>query len=567
MLSKLVVDMTNQTVMKEPLEKEYYEWGGRGLVAQYLIKNVPPACDPLGEESHLLFCTTVFAGTKLTTANRMSVGGKSPLTGGIKESNVGGNAAALLAEHGIRMVTIKGKPKTMQLWTLHLDEQGEAWLKEANDCKGDNNYEFAHKVHHQYGSKTATVSIGCAGERMYSNASIQVSEFNSGHPSRAAARGGLGAVMGSKGLKGIIIEKPRYKHQLTYHNEKQFDETCKKLNDMVLEGSKNDPFHLIGTIATIEATGANGILPVDNFSGKFFREYKEVGANRFMENLAKRGGKNKLPCQPGCLVRCSNCYNDEQGNYLTSGFEYETIALFGPNCHISDLDAIAKMDRLCDDLGVDTIEVANTIAVCMEVGKIPWGDVEAALNLLDEMVEGTEFGRLMGQGCEAVGKKLGCQRIPVVKHQSIAGYDPRNTKGTGITYATSPMGADHTAGLTMGRAFDDCGRTAQAYASNKLQVALCFADSMMCLFAFTHIVPGIPLLSNLLADLYGGEPDFNRVAMMGVKTILTERAFNQQAGMTSEDDRLPAFFYEEKSPATGSKFDISDHELNVIFDF
>lgn len=567
MLFKLVVDMTNQTVEKEPLEKDYYEIGGRALVAQYLMKNVPPTCDPLSEENHLIFCTSVFAGTKLTTSNRMSVGGKSPLTGGIKESNVGGYVASLLAEHGIRLIVVKGKPKTKNLWTLHLDQQGEARLKKANDLIGLNNYEFASKARESHGNKIATASIGCAGERQYNNASIQVSEFNSGHPSRAAARGGLGAVMGSKGLKGLIIEKPATKYQLEYNNESGFNETCKKLNDMVIEGAKTDPFHNIGTIATIEATGANGILPVENFSGKLFPEYSEVGANKFMENLAKRGGKNKIPCQPGCMVQCSNRYHDEEGNYLTSGFEYETIALFGPNCHISDLDAIAKMDRLCDDLGVDTIEAANTIAVCMETGKIPWGDAEAALALLNEMVEGTDFGSLMGQGCEAVGKKLGCKRIPVVKHQSIAGYDPRNTKGTGITYATSPMGADHTAGLTMGRAFDDCGRAAQAYASNKLQVAMCFADSMMCLFAFTHMVPGIPLLANLLADLYGGEADFNRVAMMGVKTILTERAFNQQAGMTFEDDKLPAFFYEEKSPATGSKFDISDHELKVIFDY
>ncbi|SMP45635.1 aldehyde ferredoxin oxidoreductase C-terminal domain-containing protein [Anoxynatronum buryatiense] len=567
MLFKLVADMTDLTVKKEPLDEAYYELGGRSLIAQYLIKNVVPTCDPLGEGNHLIFCTTVFAGTKLTTSNRMSVGGKSPLTGGIKESNVGGYAASLLAEQGIRLIIIKGISKTNDLWTLHVDSKGEAWFKEANDCKGMNNYEFSEQIHGKYGSKIATVSIGCAGERLYKNASIQVSEFRSGHPSRAAARGGLGAVMGSKGLKALVIEKPDERHQLKYQNENQFNEACKTLNDLVAKGVQNDPFHNIGTIATIEATGANGILPVDNFSGKLFPEYRKVGANQFMENLSSRGGKNKIPCQPGCMVRCSNSYHDEDGKYLTSGFEYETIALFGPNCHIADLDAIARMDRLCDDLGVDTIEAANTIAVCMETGKIPWGDSKAALDLLNEMLEGTDFGNLMGQGCEAVGNHLGCKRIPVVKHQSIAGYDPRNTKGTGITYATSPMGADHTAGLTMGRAFDDCGRTAQAYASNKLQVAMCFADSMMCLFAFTHMVPGIPLLANLMAGLYGGEADFNRIATMGVKTILTERAFNQQAGMTIKDDRLPDFFYREKSPATGAKFDIDDHELNVIFDF
>ncbi|MDF2891563.1 MAG: aor3 [Clostridia bacterium] len=567
MWSKLIIDMKALTVTKEPLDAEFLELGGRALIAQYMIKNIPPQCDALGAQNHLIFCDTVFAGTKLTTAHRLSIGAKSPLTGGIKESNVGGYAASLLADQGIRLVVIKELPSNKGLWLLHIDAKGEATLKDASAFEGVNNYEFVERVHEIFGNKLATISIGSAGERQYKSSSIQVSEFGSGHPSRAAARGGLGAVMGSKGLKAIVIEKPDVKYTVEYADETKFNEVCQKLNKVIAAAAKNDPFHNIGTVATIEVTGVNGILPVDNFSGKLFPEYAEVGANKFMNNLATRGGRNKLSCQPGCVVQCSNCYNDKDGNYLTSGFEYETIALFGPNCHISDLDVIAQMDRICDDIGVDTIETANSVAVCMETGKIKWGDADAALALLKEMADGTEFGKLFGNGCEAVGKRLDCKRIPVVKHQAMAGYDPRNTIGTGITYATSPMGADHTAGLTMGRAFDDSGRTAQAYVSNKLQVAMCFADSMMCIFAFAHTVPVLPLFGELIAALYGGAPDFTRITSMGVKTLLTERAYNKMAGMTIKDDRLPDFFYNERSVATGSKFDIDDVELEVLFDF
>jgi aldehyde:ferredoxin oxidoreductase len=567
MWSKLVVDMKALTASKEPMDEEFTELGGKALIAEYLIRNVPPKCDPLGEQNHLLFCTTVFAGTKLTTAHRLSVGGKSPLTGGIKESNSGGYAASLLAEQGIKLIVVKERPAGDGLWILHLDAKGNASLEDASIYKGVNNYEFVKKIHEHFGNKLATVSIGSAGERLYKSASIQISEFNSGHPCRSAARGGMGALMGSKCLKAIVIEKPEERFNVTYADEANFNEACQKLNKMVAEGAKKDPFHNIGTISTIEVTGASGILPVDNFSGKLFPAYKEVGANKFMTNLATRGGRNKCPCQPGCVVQCSNIYNDKDGNYLTSGFEYETIAIMGPNCHIADLDVIARMDHICDDLGIDTIETGNAIAMCMDAGKIKWGDSDAAFALLKEMADGTEFGRLLGEGCEAVGKSLGCKRIPVVKHQSMAGYDPRNTKGTGITYATSPMGADHTAGLTMGRAFDDTGRAAQAYVSNKLQIAMAFADSMMCIFAFAHAVAGLPLLAQLMAALYGGEPDLSRVTTMGVKTLLTERAFNKMAGMTSEDDKLPDFFYNERSVATGSKFDIDDIELDAIFDF
>lgn len=559
--------MNNLTVSKEPFDKELEGLGGRSLIARYMINNVPPSCDPLGRENQLIVCTTVFAGTKVTTAHRLSIGGKSPLTGGIKESNSGGYAAYQLAGQGIKMIAVKDLPKEQGLWILHIDSAGNASLEDASAFRGVNNYDFVEKIHEKYGDKAATISIGAGGERLYKSASVQISEFGSGHPSRAAARGGLGALMGSKGLKAIVVENPDERYKVEYADEEKFEELCREFNKLVAEGAKMDPFHNIGTISTIEATANNGVLPVDNFSGKLFKDYREVGANKFMENLASRGGKNKLSCQPGCVVQCSNCYNDKEGNYLTSGFEYETIAIMGPNCHISDLDAIAKMDRICDNLGVDTIEAGNAVAVCMETGKINWGDAKAALSLLDEMEQGTEFGKIMGDGCEAVGKHLGCSRIPVVKHQSLPGYDPRNTKGTGITYATCPQGADHTAGLTMGRAFDDAGRSAQAYASNKLQVAICFSDSMMCLFAFSHAAANLPLLSGLMAAMYGGEPDFGKIAEMGVKTLLTERAYNRMAGMTAEDDRLPEFFYKERSAATGSKFDINDYELEVLFDF
>jgi aldehyde:ferredoxin oxidoreductase len=567
MWKKLTVDMNNLLVKKEDVEEKYRDLGGRGLIAQYMIDNVDPKCDPLGKDNQLLVCNTIFAGTNLTTAHRISVGGKSPLTGGIKESNSGGYLGYQLAGHGIKMIAVKNLPEKEGLWLLHINRKGEIELLDASEYKGLNNYEFVEKMFEKYGKDVATMSIGVGGERKYKSASIQISEFKGGHPSRAAARGGLGSLMGSKGIKGIIVEKAENRFKPDYADEEKFKELSIKFNKMVAKGAKNHPFHNIGTQSTIESTGENGILPVENFSGKLSKDYKKVGAKQFMENLASRGGSNKIACQPGCVVQCSNCYNDKYNNYLTSGFEYETIALFGPNCKIYDLDVIAKMDRICDDIGVDTIDIANGIAVCMDAGKIEWGDSEAALKLMKEMKDGTEFGKILGNGCEAVGKHLGAKRIPVVKHQALAAYDPRNTKGTGITYSTSPMGADHTAGLTMGRAFDDRGRAAQAYVSNKLQVAIAFYDSMMCLFTFSHAANNLPLLGELWAALYGGSSDFSRVAQLGVKTILTEKAFNKGAGMTLEDDKLPEFFYNEKSVATGSKFDIDDYELEVIFDF
>ena len=567
MWSKLTVDMSAAAVKRAPLDEEYLGLGGRSLIAQYMIENVEPDCDPLGDENVLIICGGVFSGTNLTTAHRLSVGAKSPLTGGIKESNAGGYAGTLLAEHGLLLITVHDLPEDEQLYFLHLKADGTAELADADEYRSFGNYAFGEAMRERYGDKIAVMSIGVAGERKYKAATIQITE-QSGHPTRVAARGGMGAVMGSKGLKAIVIEKPAEKFAVKYADEEMFRSAALEMNKLIAASAKDDPFHNFGTISTIEETGANGVLPTSNFSGQLSDDYKKVGVPVFMQNLATRGGVNKQPCQPGCVVRCSNVYNGPDGKYLTSGFEYETIALFGPNCRITDLDAIARMDRMCDDLGVDTIDVACAVGVAMECGKINWGDAGAAYGLLEEIAQGTEFGAVMGDGCHAVGEHLGSNRIPTCRKQAMSAYDPRNTKGTGITYATSPQGADHTAGITMGRAFDDCARTAQAYVSNKLQVAMCFCDSMMCLFAFAHTLPKMDLLANMLAGMYGGPVDMTRVThKMGVTTLLTERFFNEEAGFSAEDNKLPDFFYTEISEATGSVFDINQVEMDTIFDF
>ena len=568
MWSKLNVDMFTGTVKKEPMEEQFRELGGRALVVQYIVSCIPPACNPFSAENMLLICGGVYAGTNFTTAHRLSIGGKSPLTGGIKECNVGGNLGTHLAEQGLKMIAVGGKPKDNKLFLLHIKADGSAELLDAEQYRGMGNYSFVEAMQKRFGDKVAVASIGIAGERLYKAASIQVTEVGAGYPSRAAARGGIGALMGSKGLKAIVIEKPTKKFKVPYANEELFRKAASELNKIVAAAAPTTHSHNYGTVAVIEHTGASGCLPVKNFSGDLFPDYKKVGVEVFMRNLLSRGGSNKKICQTGCLVQCSNVYNDADGKYLTSALEYETIALFGPNCLISDLDAIARMDYMCDDMGLDTIDTACAVAVAMECGKINWGDAEAAIGLLEEIKQGTEFGNIMGNGCEATGLHLGCKRIPAVKHQSLGAYDPRNTKGTGITYATSPQGADHTAGITMGRAFDDTGRTAQAYASNRIQVAMCIADSMMCLFVFAIISQNFPQLLSMFVGLYGGEPDISRITVgLGAKTLLTERYFNKQAGITAEQDKLPGFFHTEMSAATGSVFDINPVELETVFDF
>jgi len=560
------VNVRTKTITQEELKEEYRLLGGRSLVSKVLTDEVDPTCDPLGAGNKLILCTTLLAGTTIPAAHRISVGAKSPLTGGIKEANSGGTTATYLARHNIKMIIFEDLPESDQWHLLKIDRDGKAELVPADEYVGLNNYALVEKLKERYGDSIAVTSIGKAGEMLYRNSTLQSIDAATGFPSRASARGGLGAVMGSKKIKAVVIERSEKPHAFQYADKERYEAARKKFVDTIINNAGMQWLREIGTPALVGITGSTAILPYRNYSGAFNEKLSTLTADQFMKNIKERGGKTGEACQVGCVLHCSNRYHDASGNYLTSALEYETIALVGSNCAISDLDMVARIDRLCDDFGLDTIETGATLAVCMEAGKIPWGDGEAAIALIEEMKAGTEFGRILGQGTLATGKALGVKRIPAVKGQSLSGYEPRNLKGTGVTYATSPMGADHTAGLTLEAPIDPLNPMGQAAVSSMLQPMFAAADSLMCLFAW-FAAASADTIPELMAGVYGGEWDFNKVIDIGRQCVLREKAFNTAAGFTKEDDRLPEFFLTEKSPATGAVFDIKPIELDGVLDY
>lgn len=312
-----------------------------------------------------------------------------------------------------------------------------------------------------------------------------------------------------------------------------------------------------------------GIMPTKNFRDGRWEKAANISAEKIIELQNARGGKIHHACTPGCVIGCSNIYNDENGQYLTSGLEYETICLAGPNCDISSLDTIAKIDRLCDDFGIDTMETACAIAVCMEAGMIQFGDEEGALKLIHEMIDGTEFGELLGQGTEVTGKKLGVKRIPAIKGQSMAGYDPRGLKGIGVGMATTAMGADHTCCQTLGApGIDPCSKEGQVALSKMIQTLYATVDSLgMCEFAAGPLAEkdGVEHVCEMMMGKFGGEWNSDKLFGIGAQTLLLERNFNKQAGFTKKDDKLPDFMYTEVLPSTNTVFDITEEELEAVF--
>lgn len=565
----LRVNTNTKAIVSEKAKEEYAMLGGRALIARILNDEVDPKCDALGPENKLIICGGLLNGTMAPNSGRLSVGGKSPLTGGIKEANSGGVAAQMLAKLGIKAIIIDGKPANNEWFILKIDKD-KAELLPADKYLGMNNYALAGQLRDDFGAKVGIISIGVAGERGYRNSTLQITDME-GNPARAAARGGLGAVMGSKGLKAIVLDVTGATN-VQYADKAKFQAALKRL----VAGVKADPvagglFPNLGTAGLVNMLNGLGGLPTRNFSDGRWDKAENISGERLAEIQSSRGGKNGHKCMPGCIVSCSNVYNDEKGDYLTSGFEYETIALNGSNLGIDSLDVIARIDRTCDDFGIDTIETGGTLGVCMEAGKIPFGDADGALSILQEIVDGTELGNILGQGAEAAGKYLGVSRIPVAKSQTLAGYDPRALKGTGVTYATSPMGADHTAGNTLGNpTVDPYKKEGQVALSTTMQVGMATCDSLglcMMVFAATGDPNTLNALIEMVEGMFGGQWDADKLFGIGVQTIALEKKFNIGAGFTAKDDKLPDFMYTEVLPATGSVIDFTEEDLAMAIPF
>lgn len=566
-MSKILrINTAAKTVSSEEFNEAYQYMGNRGLTAKVLTEEVDPQCDPLGTGNKLVICTGIFAGTPVSTGNRTSFGAKSPLTGGIKEANVGGNFGQFLAQHDLKMIVLENSPADDGWYYVKIDQDGKVDLLLADQYVGWSTYRFVEEMNTLYGKDIAVAVVGAGGERKYKIASVMVTDFTTGHPSRAAGRGGMGAVMGSKKIKAIVIEKAKTRAKIAYPDKEKFSAAVKKYAEAAVKFPASQAINAVGTHIAIEMTAPVNVAPVHNFSGAMMKneDLDSFNAKAFVDLAVKNGGRVGVACQSGCVVKCSNIFNDSKGRYLTGGLEYETTVLCGPNCDSYDLEYVARVDRICDELGVDCLEVGCSLGICMDEGKIPWGDKEAALALLNEMTEGTAFGNLLGEGTEILGKTLGAKRIPTVKGQALAAYDPRGIKGIGVTYATTPMGADHTAGNTVGMPIEGSQKEGQIELSKNVQLNAAFADNMGCEFGIRCGMMDPTIFPEMFEGRFGGKWDMDKVMEIARQTLKLEWEFNRAAGFTEADDQLPEFFAKEPTEK-GYVWDFSGKELSGLY--
>jgi len=555
---------------------EYAGFGGRAMTSAIVSKEVPPLCHPLGGENKLVIAPGLLGGTGAAMTSRLSVGCKSPLTGGIKESNAGGQPAQVLGRLGYAAIVLEGKPKDDTLYKIFINKDGVKVIPD-NSLKMLTNYELIDKMKKEYGDKIACISIGPAGEMKMSAATVACTDMEL-RPTRHAGRGGVGAVMGSKNIKVIVLDDTGMSPRAP-KNAEQFREANKKF----VEGLRKHPvtgqgLPAYGTNILTNILNEVGGYPTYNFKQGRFDGASKISGETQAALETKRGGLATHGCHRGCVIQCSGVYNDKDGHYLTKQPEYETVWAHGGNCGIDDIDAIAQLDFLDDNFGLDTIEMGATIGVAMEAGLAKFGDAQAAINMMKEVGKGSPLGRILGSGAAVTAKAYGIEHAPVVKGQAMPAYDPRAVQGVGVTYATSPMGADHTAGyavaqnvLKVGGDVNALKAEGQVELSRNLQIATAAIDSVgMCLFIAFAILDQpetFQAMLDIVSGTYGTNLTADGVTELGKKVLKMERDFNAAAGFTSKQDRLPRYFTTEPLPPHNVTFQVKDEDLDKVFNW
>jgi aldehyde:ferredoxin oxidoreductase len=547
----LEVDLSNEKISESKLDEKLARdfIGGRGLGARILYNRVGPDIKPLDPENLLIFATGPLTGTLAPTSGRHCIVTKSPLTGTILGASSGGFWGAELKFAGYDAIIVSGQAKK-PIYLLVNDDKAE--LKGANALWGKGTHATTDAICKEVGDDKAKVAcIGQAGEKLVRIAAIINDKY------RAAGRGGVGAVMGSKRLKAVAV---RGKGRPKIANEADFNVHVRECQKLIKENPVTGTgLPAYGTAVLVNIINEHGIYPTRNFQTGVFPTADKTSGETIAETILVR---NKA-CF-GCPIACSRITRVEGG--VHEGPEYETIWAFGAQCGVDDLESIAKANLLCNDLGLDTISMGNTIGCAMELSerdklKGPkFGDEKAVVELTQKTAMRDGLGEKLAEGSARLAKECGMPELSMsVKGLEIPAYDPRGVQGQGLAYATSNRGGCHLKAYMIAPEVLGVPTLVERFStSGKPETVIIFQDLVaaidsLALCEFTSFALETVQYAKLLSSATGIEFTDEDMMTIGERIWNLERLYNLREGFSAEDDTLPKRLLEEPMPEGPSK--------------
>jgi aldehyde:ferredoxin oxidoreductase len=557
--------METKEITQEEAGK-YNGYGSRGFIARFMNDEIDATCEPLGLKNKLIICTGLLGGTAVSSSGRLSVGGKSPLTNGIKEASSGGTAANDLARHGIRAIIFERLPAVddKNTYVLVVSEEGIK-LEIMNELLHMGARNTINTLREKYSEKAGVICNGPAGEYLMRGAGVVCASPRG--EMRFAARGGLGAVMGSKRVKAVVIT-PASTSKIEFFDKAVFTEATKEYHQMLVEAMPTikKSNQLYGTTGMFKIVNELGLCPTRNFTMGAFDLHKEIGGEKLVELIQARGGDGKTgqACMNGCMIKCLSIFPDESGKAICSTVQYENLSLMGSNLCLGNLDSIARLNDKVNDLGLDAIETGAALGVIAEAGLAEFGNEESFMKLLNEIEAASPIGRVIGNGVKTTGEVFGINDLPMSKGQAFPGYDPRALKGNGVTFAMTSQGGDHTTGNCYGARAQvpPLSCEGQGDLSRKTQLQVAALENMgFCIFARSYLFKKPELFTKFAYGICGDKMTVDEFWAQGRETARLEYEFNVKSGVSPAQDKLPEYMYRVPLPPTNHVFDLSDEEM------
>lgn len=535
------MSLNDGSVRSEPLPPDLYQKyiGGRGLGVKLLYDGLSPGTDALSPDNILVFAVGPSTATSVPTSGRLVVATKSPQTGTIFDSNVGGYFAPQLRRAGFAAVVIQGKsPSPVYLW---ISDDGVE-IRNASKYWGTDTAATTDGLLDDTDSKAQVACIGPAGENQVLIAAIMTDKH------RAAGRGGVGAVMGSKNLKAIVA---RGTGDAGVHDPERLKLAVERARRLIKKNGVTDKsLPVYGTAVLVNVANELGMLPTFNFQEGTFNDAEGVSGEKLLERFSA-GTYNCFGCPIGC-GRVSLIRGEKVG-----GPEYESIWALGPECGINDLEWIATANQRCNLLGLDTISTGSTIGAAMElvqVGKLDaplkFGDAEGLLDIIDDIAHKRGIGADMSEGSKRLAERYGAPELAMqVKGLEIPAYDPRGVQGHALGYATSNRGGCHLRSYLIGPevlgspVLIDRDSTKGKADLVKLYQDLSAAMDSMVVCRFTNFAWTVDDYAEMLAAGTGFDINGHDLLRIGERIYNLERLFNLREGFTAKDDTLPPRFF------------------------